>query len=102
MEHIIGSFLVIMFIHELLKQTKIITYIPFNLQLVVLIGLTNLLGVVNEIVELAIDFSFQAQSIGPELWDTNIDLLMNFLGMGLYCFALLLRHRNPTNKTTSS
>ena len=49
------------------------------------------IGVMNEVVELFLDTNFQTTAIGPR-FDTNLDLLMNMLGAGLFlCTRLIMR-----------
>ena len=55
---------------------------PYYTSLLVL-SVTSLLGVGNELVELIMDSLFGTKLIGPNL-DTSLDLLMNTLGSGLY------------------
>lgn len=55
---------------------------PYYTSLLVL-SVTSLLGVSNELVELIMDNLFGTKLVGPNL-DTSLDLLMNTLGSGLY------------------
>lgn len=55
---------------------------PYYTSLLVL-SVTSLLGVGNELVELMMDNLFGTKLVGPNL-DTSLDLLMNTLGSGLY------------------
>jgi hypothetical protein len=61
---------------------------PYYTALLVL-SVTSLLGVCNEIIELIIDQLFATKYIGRHL-DTPLDLLMNTLGSGLFLSVRLI------------
>lgn len=63
---------------------------------ILVLAITSLAGVANEIVELFFDQAFQTSFIG-EGFDTSLDLLMNTLGSGLLlAVQLILRAGNIT------
>lgn len=85
LEHILGSFILTWATWIVLQNMPIRQNLSALSLLLFCFGVVNLLAVTNEVVELAIDYLFQAGSIGPELWDTNLDLLMNWVGiLGFY------------------
>lgn len=61
---------------------------PYYTALLVL-SITSLAGVVNEVVELFLDVAFGTNNIGPG-FDTPLDLLMNSLGSGLFLSVRLI------------
>lgn len=61
---------------------------PYYTSLLVL-SVTSLAGVMNEIVELALDLLVGTNTIGPR-FDTAMDLLMNTLGAGLFLAVQLI------------
>lgn len=56
---------------------------------ILVLSVSSLLGVANEIVELFIDSIWHAQFIGTQ-YDTSLDLLMNALGTGLFLAVRLI------------
>jgi hypothetical protein len=61
---------------------------PYYISLLVL-SVSSLFGVANEIVELVMDNMFNTNLIGAS-FDTSLDLLMNTLGSGLYLAVRLI------------
>lgn len=61
---------------------------------ILVLAVTSLIGVGNEIVELVLDHLFHTHTVGPG-YDTSLDLLMNTLGSGLFlAVALILQEGN--------
>lgn len=58
---------------------------------ILILSVTQTIGVINEIFELFMDTNFRTTAIGPR-FDTNLDLLMNFLGAGLFLCVQLIIH----------
>lgn len=58
---------------------------------VLILSVTQTIGVLNEIFELYMDINFGTHAIGPR-FDTNLDLTMNFLGAGAYLCVQLILH----------
>ena len=57
---------------------------------ILILSVAQTIGVMNEIFELFMDANFATHAIGPR-FDTNLDLLMNFLGSSLFlCVQLIL------------
>lgn len=66
------------------------------------LSVTSLIGVGNEIVELGMDSLLGTHTIGPR-FDTNLDLLMNTLGSGIFlAVTLILREGNISFSGSSS
>ncbi len=64
---------------------------------ILILSVTQCIGVLNEIFELYMDTNFHTTAIGPR-FDTNLDLLMNFLGAGVFlCVRLILHEANKSN-----
>lgn len=61
---------------------------PYYTSLLIL-SITSLAGVMNEIVELILDTTVGTNTIGPH-FDTALDLLMNTLGAGLFLAVQLI------------
>lgn len=71
---------------------------PYYTALVIL-AITSLAGVANEIVELGMDWFFGTQHIGQR-FDTAVDLLMNTLGSGVLLGVRLMIHTEPPRRNT--
>lgn len=100
-EHLAGSFVGSIMIYGLLKITKTLDQIPPKLQLLSIFAFTNLLMTIHEIAELALDYFFANHNIGPDLWDTNLDMLMNFLGISIFavCFLIAMQKKGISPKS---
>lgn len=87
-EHAAGSFILIWAVWILANSTTP----PQSLQtrLMQIFAVANVFAVFNEIIELGLDFFLHAATIGPELWDTNLDLLMNWIGMGVFILTVMI------------
>lgn len=84
-EHFFGSILIAFLAYCFLSTRSFYTDIPSqNIKLIFLFCLTSTLGVFTEIVELFFDLVFKTKNIGPSFFDTNLDLLMNILGAGVF------------------
>lgn len=57
---------------------------------ILVLAVTSLMGVVNEVVELLLDGVFKTKLIGKSNIDTSLDLLMNTLGSGLFLGVRLI------------
>lgn len=53
-------------------------------QIATIVGMALAAVTVNELVELALDFFTGSSAIGPGVWDTNLDLLMNSAAIVVY------------------
>jgi tryptophan-rich sensory protein len=62
---------------------------PYYTSILVL-AVTGMMGVTNEIVELMLDAILGTHFIGGNPWDTSLDLLMNTLGSGLFLAVRLI------------
>ncbi|MEO6077791.1 MAG: hypothetical protein ABIP54_03320, partial [Candidatus Andersenbacteria bacterium] len=58
---------------------------------ILILSVAQTIGVLNEIFELFMDTNFGTFAIGPR-FDTNLDLLMNFLGSSLFLCVQLILH----------
>jgi hypothetical protein len=58
---------------------------------ILILSVAQTIGVMNEIFELFMDTNFHTTAIGPR-FDTNLDLLMNFLGSSLFLCVQLIIH----------
>lgn len=58
---------------------------------ILVLSVTSLVGVGNEIAELFMDVNFGTHTIGPG-YDTSLDVLMNTLGSGLFLAVQLILH----------
>lgn len=56
---------------------------------ILILSVTQTIGVGNEIIELYMDTNFYTTAIGPS-FDTNLDLLMNMLGAGVFLGVQLI------------
>lgn len=91
LEHLVGSFLVCylcyIFLNNFFEANNIILNRTW---LVVFSLITSMaLGAFAELVELFLDYFLHEKNIGPGLWDTNLDLLMNFSGSAMMFIVLL-------------
>ncbi|MEX1997475.1 MAG: hypothetical protein WEA04_02240 [Candidatus Andersenbacteria bacterium] len=59
-------------------------------------AITSLFGVTNEVIELLFDTLFDTQHVGPQ-YDTSLDLLMNMLGSGLFIAVWLVLRVSKTS-----
>lgn len=92
-EHLAGGVLVASILNEALKHIGLYSSISQPLiQGLIFFGIFTALGVLNEVVELFFDMAFKTKNIGPSLWDTNVDLLMNWLGLTLFYAAKIILH----------
>jgi hypothetical protein len=89
-EHFFGSLLVCFVIFALVRLNKDIKKFTPIIQSLIVIALANFLAVFNEIVELAFDHFFDTENIGPEKFDTNLDLLMNFCAFIVFGTSIIL------------
>jgi len=64
------------------------------MQVLIALSIANFLVVLNEVSELILDYLFNTQSIGPGIWDTNLDLLMNLVGFAVFALGMALVKRN--------
>ncbi|HSX24341.1 MAG TPA: hypothetical protein VLG69_00015 [Candidatus Andersenbacteria bacterium] len=93
--YILLSYVVSQFFLRYLPQ-KVWNDHPYYTAILIL-SVTQCLGVINEILELYMDTNFHTNAIGPR-FDTNLDLLMNMLGAGLFlCIRLILHEANKSN-----
>ncbi len=69
---------------------------PYYTSILVL-SVTSMFGVINELVELFMDMNFHTYTIGPR-FDTNLDLLMNLLGAGLFLSVQLIMHESAKSR----
>lgn len=84
-EHFFGCILISLTSYAFLLTVSFYTQIPsLAARIILLFCLVTTLGVLNEIVELFFDLVFKTKNIGPGLFDTNLDLLMNALGTGTF------------------
>lgn len=89
------SYIVWVFFQKYLPQ-NVWQQHPYYTALLVL-SITSLAGVINEVVELILDVAFHSRNIGPG-FDTPLDLLMNTLGAGLFlCVRLIFSTAVPSN-----
>ena len=87
--YIIAAYIIWQFFLQYLPQ-KTWNEHPYYTSILVL-SLSTFFGVLNEIIELFMDVNLGTQTIGPML-DTNVDLLMNMLGAGLFLCIQLIMH----------
>lgn len=89
LEHFCGSFLVTLATAGTLLATNLLGDNPaFNL--LVFVSIANAIGALNEVVELCLDKLFNTKNIGPDPYDTNYDLLLNFLASVSVAFLFML------------
>ncbi|MCA9379463.1 hypothetical protein KC640_03470 [Candidatus Dojkabacteria bacterium] len=88
-EHAVGGALLMWTAWVVVKASAFATKTTIATQMIFAFGIGTMFGVINEIIELGLDFFLHTNTIGPELWDTNLDLLMNWLGMGLFIIVLV-------------
>lgn len=81
------TYVIWIFFHKYLPQ-KVWREHPYYTALIVL-SVTSLLGVLNEIIELTLDSIFKTDLIGDRL-DTPLDLMMNTLGATLFLSVWLI------------
>jgi len=84
MEHLVGSFILAFLIYTL---TSLVPSLGANGLLVrfsIVIIFTVFILSLGEIVELGLDYFFHEKNIGPGLWDTNLDLLMDLIGSSFF------------------
>jgi len=86
---VLGAYIVWQFFLRYLPQKEWREH-PYYTSILVL-SITTLFGVFNEIIELYMDINFGTFTIGP-LFDTSVDLLMNILGAGLFLCVQLIMH----------
>jgi len=86
-EHFFGSILSSFIVYSFLSKSALYTQIPSQTtKLILLFCVVSALGVFNEIIEMFFDLMFKTKNIGPGIFDTNLDLLMNTLGTGAFIF----------------
>lgn len=83
-EHMVSGFLLGFVLFGFFSTQLYFNAIPSpKIRILFIFGIVNIFTVLNEIVELILDVFFKEHSIGPSLFDTNIDLLMNWFGFSL-------------------
>ncbi|HLC48998.1 MAG TPA: hypothetical protein VJI96_01265 [Candidatus Andersenbacteria bacterium] len=87
--YILAAYIVWQFFLRYLPQ-KVWNEHPYYTSILVL-ALTTLSGVLNEIIELFMDVNFGTHTIGP-MYDTSVDLVMNLLGAGFFLCIQLIAH----------
>ena len=84
-EHFFGSILVSFVVYSFLSVRPFYNRIPDqSTKMMFLFFLVITLGALNEVAELFMDIFFKAKNIGPDLFDTNWDILTNFIGAGVF------------------
>lgn len=96
-EHAYGSFILIMVVFAFISFRHFFDEQTIFSKRVLIFSLGNLVVTFNEIVELFLDTLFKTTNIGPEIWDTNMDLIMNWLGFSVF-FVIGFLYRKVAKK----
>lgn len=94
---VLVAYVVAVFFSEYLPQ-RVWKEHPYYTALLIL-AITSLAGVGNEIFELLADVAFRTNHIGQH-YDTALDLLMNTLGSGLLLAVRLVIHTEPHKRAS--
>ncbi len=87
-EHFFGTILAASVALSFLSTKPFFTQISSpEAKLILFFCLVITLGVFNEIFELFMDLFLKTKNVGPEILDTNLDLLTNFIGTTVFVVA---------------